>query len=615
MPFEVKPSAELSYPQPHSRRYRVEKNINVTPNEFAAAEAYFKIHPSEFKLTCTTANAVNQYTYTLPSTKKKLSLDYALTVFQGKIFLAYTEEGRKKLLPADEKPSGVSEERWAQHWEIGIHYLSDRLNLSKLLKNEKVFKEITFQNNDGHEETVILRHSFYNISHTNTPLIYAAMSPRTLLAQGGFSIVKLLKGKAGDHIAVKKCWLEYGKHNVLDALKKEHHFLERTQLSLFFMLSREKNKSYFFMPYFPLDLESVYEQIIIKNIFPKQMVAYMLEIFIQVTKNIRKIHSLNIIHRDIKPANILLDENNTPTIADYGMAMMNSEKELLVNTKACGTMNYIAPEIYNPNDKNIPVKSNPQYSFASDIFALGETIADFHSLIPTCFAHEKSKLLLLIRAMKDPNPVNRPLYNIIIYCLAYVAAKINLFVPASSVSRSAVHTALNNNRHNALPNFFERFDINFSSAEKEKNAYIANEKFSEFMLDEKTVLDFSQKLSRLDFNHQSDFEFIASSAYTRALILKIPDSTPRNAINIIKNAIIAYKEVKKNITYFSSPLFLINMNTEGKIKKAEAEVTLKTITDYFDEEDCFAPENLEKFNSEMLEKISGSFGQAAQIHP
>ena len=53
-------------------------------------------------------------------------------------------------------------------------------------------------------------------------------------------------------------------------------------------------------------------------------------------------HSANILHRDLKPSNLLLNSECHVKVADFGLARF-VENELA--TTACGTPNYVAPEI------------------------------------------------------------------------------------------------------------------------------------------------------------------------------------------------------------------------------------------------------------------------------
>ncbi len=75
-------------------------------------------------------------------------------------------------------------------------------------------------------------------------------------------------------------------------------------------------------------------------------------------------HQQGVIHRDIKPANILISEDGTVKIADFGMAMVTDLPGITAQGNAVGTPAYMPPE------QALGKKPGP----ASDLFSLGVTL-------------------------------------------------------------------------------------------------------------------------------------------------------------------------------------------------------------------------------------------------
>lgn len=87
----------------------------------------------------------------------------------------------------------------------------------------------------------------------------------------------------------------------------------------------------------------------------------VLDIFKQVCLAVQHIHNLGIVHRDIKDENVLLDDEGTVQLIDFGSAAYYKKDKTTFDTFG-GTLDYCAPEIL----KGSKYEGPPQ-----DIWSLG----------------------------------------------------------------------------------------------------------------------------------------------------------------------------------------------------------------------------------------------------
>jgi DNA-binding NarL/FixJ family response regulator/predicted Ser/Thr protein kinase len=77
---------------------------------------------------------------------------------------------------------------------------------------------------------------------------------------------------------------------------------------------------------------------------PQLPIERVIAIGLELSDALSRAHHLAIIHRDIKPGNILLAEDGTPRLTDFGLAHIGSYPALTTVGQLLGTFQYLSPE-------------------------------------------------------------------------------------------------------------------------------------------------------------------------------------------------------------------------------------------------------------------------------
>jgi serine/threonine protein kinase len=118
----------------------------------------------------------------------------------------------------------------------------------------------------------------------------------------------------------------------------------------------------------------------------------------EVAAALAEAHRLGVVHRDVKPANVLIGDDGTAKISDFGIAHALGDTALTATGMVTGTPAYLAPEA---------ARGEPATP-ASDVFSLGSTLYAALEGAPPFGTSENPMALLHRVAAGEVLPPRRP---------------------------------------------------------------------------------------------------------------------------------------------------------------------------------------------------------------
>ena len=121
-------------------------------------------------------------------------------------------------------------------------------------------------------------------------------------------------------------------------------------------------------------------------------IAEKLRIILQVCSGLSYAHKRDLVHRDIKPANIVILENGTAKIVDFGIARLGGNR-LTRTGHVVGSLNYMSPEQLN---------GNAEVDLRTDVYSTGVVL--FQLLTGALPFEGGTTAATLMKIVQEPPP-------------------------------------------------------------------------------------------------------------------------------------------------------------------------------------------------------------------
>lgn len=167
---------------------------------------------------------------------------------------------------------------------------------------------------------------------------------REEIGQGGMGLVYLaLDSQSGQIVAIKALKPDIAHDELIERFRREGEALRQLNhpnIVKMLAMVEEGGQYHLVMEYVSGgSLRDLLDKM------PQPPLEQVLTITLDLSDALIRTHRLNIIHRDLKPANVLLAEDGTPRLTDFGVAHLGQAERVTGTGVLLGTVDYMAPEL------------------------------------------------------------------------------------------------------------------------------------------------------------------------------------------------------------------------------------------------------------------------------
>lgn len=185
-----------------------------------------------------------------------------------------------------------------------------------------------------------------------------------IIGRGGMGAVYRAKDTiSGNRVAIKHLKSDFTNDEAIRRFKQEADILGRLShphvITVLDVISDDELGYYLVMEY--IGGGSLWDEL---QSYPQLPIPRILSLAKQMASALIAVHAQGIIHRDIKPSNILIADDKSVRLCDFGVGQISYNERITKTGDLVGTLDYIAPEM---------LTSRPATQ-QSDIWAFGVTL-------------------------------------------------------------------------------------------------------------------------------------------------------------------------------------------------------------------------------------------------